>query len=211
MPDESLQQSEFEREKWQAWHELELKKWNEDNSRQNRDLALKEQDQRLHERELNNQERELRKARWTNPLVLAILAAAIAGGANAGVSVINNIYQLRLENFKATQTYTLEQNKEEATRILEMIKVSGSEKTAPDQAATNLGFLVDLGLISDQKIANKIKEYVNNRKPGTPGPYLAVSRGVGQIAYSGDCVDHLRLVGYLDATGAATIFEKIPC
>src|SRR6266481_3497729 len=115
-------------------------KWGEGNAHQNRELVLKEQDQYLRGREIERQEEELRRARWTNPLVLAILAAAIAGFTNAGVSFMNNAHQLHLEKFKANQTYTLERSKEEATRILEMIKVSGTEKTAPDRAATNLGF-----------------------------------------------------------------------
>ena len=210
MSDESTPPSEFEREKWHAWHELELKKWGEGNAHQNRELVLKEQDQYLRGREIEHQEEELRRARWTNPLVLAILAAAIAGFTNAGVSFMNNAHQLHLEKFKADQTYTLERSKEEATRILEMIKVSGTEKTAPDRAATNLGFLTDLGLISDQTVANNIREYVKNRKPGTPGPYLTLGGGSWQIAFAGECIDHARLVGYLDGNGPATNFVKVP-
>ena len=61
---------------------------------------------------------EVTRSKWNSPLVVAIMAAALAGIANAGVTGINDFLQRRTESQKA-----------EDGRVLEMIK-TGNTKTA---------------------------------------------------------------------------------
>jgi hypothetical protein len=121
---------EFEREKWRD--EYELRK---------RDLELRE--------------RDASRSRWSNPLVLAVLAAAIAGFGNAAAIWLNG-----------RQARDLEETKAEAARILEVIRTDN-----PDKAATNLKFLVDAGLISDDARRASIRTFLASRGAGQ-GPVL---------------------------------------
>lgn len=121
---------EFEREKWRS--EYELRK---------RDLELKE--------------RDASRSRWSSPLVLAVLAAAIAGLGNAAAIWLNG-----------RQARDLEETKAEAARILEVIRTDN-----PDKAATNLKFLVDAGLISDADRRANIRTFLDARAAGQ-GPAL---------------------------------------
>jgi hypothetical protein len=94
-------------------------------------------------------------------LVVAILGAAIAAGGNAVVSLINGMQQHSIENQKSEQA-----------RILEMIRTGDTEK-----AATNLQFLLDSGLMQGSDTAQRLKVFLANRKPGT-GPSLPEARGI---------------------------------
>jgi beta-lactamase regulating signal transducer with metallopeptidase domain len=93
-----------EREKWQA--EQEVKK---------DELALKK-------RELDIRETESKRAAWTNPLVIAVFSAAIAGVGNVAATVYSAYQQRAADERKATDTEKLESEKAEANLILEMIK-----------------------------------------------------------------------------------------
>src|ERR1700686_3738268 len=110
--------NDFEREKWRA--DCELRK-----------------------REIEITEREQARSRWSNPIVLAVLAAALAGLGNAAATWLNGIEQRKLETERAEQAKIMEETKAEAARILEVIKTGDADK-----AATNLKFLADMGLIS---------------------------------------------------------------
>lgn len=135
----------FEREKWVA--DIDFRK---------RELALKE-------RELDMKEREHQASTWRSPLIVAILAAAVAAAGNAIVASVNGKLQRELEGSKA-----------ESARILEMIKTGDAEG-----AAANLGFLLDAGLIADQTLSEKVQKFLKNRRPGA-GPALpAPSSRVG--------------------------------
>ena len=134
MPEQS--ESEFEREKWRV-----------DVSFRERELALKERDSA--------------RARWSNPLALAIFAAAVAAAGNAGVAWLNGREQRAVESLRASQTLELEERKAEASRILEIIKTAD-----PDKAANNLQFLIDTGLIINPSRLVEMKTYLANRKPG---------------------------------------------
>jgi hypothetical protein len=103
---------EFEREKWRGEYELR-------------------------EREIKVKEREASRSRWSSPLVLALLAAAIGAFGNAVAMWLNGRAQHDLETTKAEQARVLEEGKAEATRILEMIKTGD-----PEKAADNLKFLL---------------------------------------------------------------------
>jgi hypothetical protein len=132
---------DFEREKWLA--DLELRK---------RELAVKE--------------REASRSRWSSPLVLAVLAAAIAALGNAAAIWLTGIAQRDLETTKAEQARSIEETKAEASRILEVIKTGD-----PDKAAVNLKFLVEAGLISDADRRTSLQKFLAARAAGQ-GPAL---------------------------------------
>ena len=132
---------DFEREKWRG--EYELRK---------REIEIKEQ--------------EASRSRWSSPLVLAVLAAAIAALGNAAATLLTGREQIELETTKAAQARNTEETKAEAARILEMIKTGD-----PDKAAENLKFLVEAGLISDALRRASIEKFLTERKAGQ-GPAL---------------------------------------
>src|SRR5262245_30961345 len=101
---------EFEREKWRSDYELR-------------------------KREIELKERAASRDRWTNPLVLAVFAAAAAGLGNAAAIWLNGIEQRKLEESRAEQARVIEETKAESARILEVIKTNSS-----DEAAVNLEF-----------------------------------------------------------------------
>jgi hypothetical protein len=121
---------DFEREKWLA-------------------------DIRLREAELHLKQAESNRSRWNNPLTIAILAAAVAGLANAA-----------LELQKSKDSLALEEHRSEADRILEVIKVGD-----PDKAANNLQFLIDIGLLSPET-SRRMTDYLRARQPGK-GPVIS--------------------------------------
>jgi hypothetical protein len=101
----------------------------------------------------------------------AIYAAAVAGFLNILAAVYNQRAQRRLERDKADAADQLEREKTEATRILEMIKTGGDLRAAEN----NPQFLVQTGLISENKWGAKIVEFVKNHNapvlPASNGPY----------------------------------------
>jgi len=155
----------FEREKWQA------------------DLRLRERELSLREREEILKSLELRRSRWTNPLVLAVLAATLAATGNAVVAFINGVEQRELERTRADAQLALERHKDdslqaieeakaEATRILEVIKTNDVEK-----ARNNLDFLNQAGLITNPKRRAELQAYLSKLKPGE-GPALPSSTAI---------------------------------
>jgi hypothetical protein len=133
---------EFEREKWRA------------------DMALRE-------RELTLKERDSARARWSNPLALAVFAAAVAAAGNAAVTWLNGQEERTVETLRSVQSQSLEERKSEAARILEIIKTGD-----PDKAANNLQFLIDTGLITDPVRLKAMNSFLANRKPGQ-GPNVS--------------------------------------
>jgi len=101
----------------------------------------------LREREVSARELDSRRARWTSPLVLAIVAAAVAGVANAIVASINAGFQREAE---AERT--------ESARILQVIQ-SGD----PKAATANLQFLMDAGLISEH-VSPKLAAFLKTNR-----------------------------------------------
>lgn len=139
-----------EREKWQA--EIGLRE---------REIAVKEREVATKDREIELRLRDQRGGRWTNPLVLAVLAAALAATGNALVALINGSAQRELEDRRLTGQQTIEEAKAEALRILEVIKTGD-----PDKAAENLSFLLKAGLITDQARRLALADFLKNRNPG---------------------------------------------
>jgi hypothetical protein len=156
----------FEREKWIAEHALQLE-----------ELKLKTQQQDLLKSELALKESEAKRARWSSPLVLAVLGTALAALGNAGVTWINGRDQRTLEDTRATAAQhiqdnnnraqlTLEEFKADSGRILEVIKTND-----PDKAAVNLKFLLDSGLVSSARTSQNLNTYLAKRAAGE-GPSL---------------------------------------
>jgi hypothetical protein len=156
----------FERERWAA--ELKLRE---------REIKLKENEQKRQLLELRFKLREERRSRWANPLVLAVLAAALAAAGNAAVAYLNGSaqraleqtrgdQQLEIERSKATAQERLEETKAEANRVLEVIKTDD-----PAKAIVNLRFMLDTGLITNESRRQAMSAYLSNLKPGQ-GPVL---------------------------------------
>jgi hypothetical protein len=129
----------------------EAEKWETEKRFRERELALKEA-------ELKLKRDDHASSGWRSPLVVAILAAALAAAGNAVVTIVNSRFERDLDDRRA-----------EHERILEMLKAG-----SPDKAAANLKFLLNLGLISDASLATNLKSFLDVRAPGT-GP--AVNSG----------------------------------
>jgi len=149
------QDTGFDREKWSA--EFALRE---------RELVLKEREQANNDAELELKRQDQASSRWRSPLVVAILAAAIAAAGNAAVTVVNGRLQRDLEGKKRDAEIALEKSKAESSRILEMIKTGDTET-----AARNLEFLVKTGLVTDPERLAKLTEFLQKRSPGG-GPAL---------------------------------------
>lgn len=130
-----------------------------------------ERELELRARELDSKERGLqmvagqgRSGRWTNPLTVAVIAAALAGVFNLWLAYENNRAQLALERTRA-----------ESERILEMLKAGD-----PGRARENLRFLLQLGLIQDVELRRRIEAWEANpsRAPVYVGRTLPVLRTV---------------------------------
>lgn len=121
---------------------FEQQKWRDELEWRNAELEFKRRAQecehKIKEAELAFKKRES----WRSPLMLAVVAATVAGIANVFVAYYNGGSQRALEFQKAEQA-----------RILEMVK------TDEKQAINNLRFLSQIGLIADPAIRNKIDAY----------------------------------------------------
>jgi hypothetical protein len=124
----------------------------------------------LRKREVEIKERDQSRSRWSSPVILAVLAAGLAGIGNATVTWLNAFEQRKLEADKAIQAKIMEETKAEAARIFEVIKTGDADK-----AATNLKFLVDTGLITNSGRIEKIHAFLEQRPEGR-GPTLPVGQ-----------------------------------
>jgi hypothetical protein len=137
---------------------FEREKWRDEFSLRGRELETKRLDQG--------------RGRWTNPLVIAVFAAAVAALGNAGVAWLTAYEQRQADATKAEQTLAANESKAEADRILESIKTNND----PEKAATNLRFLVETGLI---KTKGPLESYLQKRKKGE-GPTLPAAGAASQ-------------------------------
>jgi len=155
------------------------------------------------EQELRRQEQS--QSRWTNPLVLAIAAAAIAALGNALVAYVNGRQQRRLERDRAKANRDLEQEKAKNEVKLERDKAAAQIRLERDKtkaqiqldslkaesdrilevvktggsteaAAANLQFLLDAGLVTQPGLDQHLRKFLAKRVPGT-GPTLPAADG----------------------------------
>ena len=129
--------TDFEREKWEV------------------ENAFRERELKVKEGELVLKRAEQARSGWRSPLVVAILAAALAAAGNVLVAIVNGYLQRNLED-KTSEDF----------RILEMIKTQN-----PDQNTANLKWLLQANLISDPKRRTDLQALVDKTAPGT-GPAL---------------------------------------
>ena len=135
----------------------EREKWEQERAYKERELLLREREYELKARETQLKEKEQKDSGWKRPLVVAIIAAAVAALGNAAVALTVGLMQRQLEEEKAEQQ-----------RILEMIKTGNTET-----AAKNLEFLVKVGLVTNKIQRDKLAEFLKTRQPGE-GPALPI-------------------------------------
>jgi hypothetical protein len=152
----------FEREKWRG--EMRLRE--REVAVKEQEAAIKQAEQQTRAKEIAFTQAEAAWSKWTNPLVVAIFAAAIAAGGNAVVAYINGAAQRQAEETKSRGEREIEASKAESTRILEVIKTGNIEL-----AKVNLKFLLDTGLIADRQRRTDLSAYLERAKPGE-GPTL---------------------------------------
>jgi hypothetical protein len=136
-------------------------RWEADIRLRERELAVKEREQETNSREVDAKIKELKRAKWNNPLVIAVLAAAVAAAGNAAVALINGVEQRAQDERRAITESDLEEGKAETARILEVLKTND-----PDKAAVNLEFLLKAGLISNDERRKNLLAYLAKRTPG---------------------------------------------
>jgi hypothetical protein len=134
---------------------LEREKWEAERGFRERELVLREREQEHKKGELARAAQASAGARWSSPVVVAILAAAVAAAGNALVAYTTSVSAKNLEAQKAEQA-----------RILEVVRTGN-----PDKAAVNLRFLLRAGLIDDGRTRARLTAFLDQRKPGT-GPSL---------------------------------------
>lgn len=152
--DPDLERLKFEQLKWQD--EVRLRQLS---------IEIDDRAQRSKDEENELRRDELNRSRWSSPLVIAILGATLAAAGNLVVNIIN-----------ANETKTLEKEKAEAARILEVVKTGD-----PDKAAVNLKVLLDTYLISDDFTRDHVQTYLDGREAGQG---LALSSAGAPVASS---------------------------
>ena len=190
--------------------------------------AVKQRELAVAEGDLALRRAAAEESRWTSPLVLAVLAAAIAAAGNAAVAYLNGGQQRRLEETRAGANRELEREKAEAqielerekaaaqraldeqesesARILEVIKTGDTER-----AAGNMQFLVDAGLVTKPDLVEKLSQYLATRAVGQ-GPALPPADGAFSFKDSADLTPATQaalsdtlgsFLAYLDKVGFA--------
>jgi hypothetical protein len=156
------------------------------------DLRLREMELDLRRDELQLKREELSKSRWSNPLLLGILAAL--------VGFLGNIYATFLQGRSAREAEAL---KLRSSLILEAIKTG-----SPSTAATNLDFLVKISYLDDPdgKIAAYIKAhgapFLPSATGGLTAARLSPSESVANLPPASHEWQLARAVGELQAAGA---------
>jgi len=144
--------------------ELERAKLQQEREFKKREFELKE-------KELDLQRQQSGWARWSSPVVVAILAGLIGYGG----TVVSNFLSRQNELDKQGVELRLAREKQEATLILEVIKTTGSAEEREKQTAANLVFFADAGLITSIKKAEL--EKLRGKAQGA-GPALPTAQGV---------------------------------
>ena len=135
---------------------LEERKFRSDRLARITELRLKRREIAAKEREVTAKEIELNRSRWTNPMVIALLAAAAGLVGNIVVARVNNSNSQEVERVRA-----------QSNLVLEAIKTGNT-----DTACKNLVFFAGLGLIDD---SNKVISKQCGKAPVGP-PSLPFSQ-----------------------------------
>jgi SH3-like domain-containing protein len=125
-----------------------------------KEIALREREIQIKAEEVELQRSEAAKSSKFGPILIAIWTAAAAAAGNGVVSYMNGQQMHRLENEKA-----------QSAIILEVVKTG-----SPDKAASNLAFLVEIGVISQEQAGARLRNYLQTRVAGQ-GPSTLGSTG----------------------------------
>jgi hypothetical protein len=133
-----------------------------------KELLVQQESLALRKVEVELKRVEIKRAKWNNAMSVAIVTLGLVGLANIAVIFHNG----RQDDRKAEQA-----------RVLEALKAH------PDQAAKNLQFLLEMGLVADDKLREKLSSLLKKRVPGE-GPSLEYSgyttdRSSSNTTYSG--------------------------
>lgn len=139
-----------------------------------RELALSEaklqQDRELKEQEFQLQVRQLAIGRWSGPVAVAVIA---------GLLGIAGTF------FSASENRELERKKQEGTLLLEAIRTGANGKEREQQAAANLVFLAEAGLVTlGKEQLGKLRQKAGDATPSLPSatsaPQQVISDSVRQ-------------------------------
>jgi hypothetical protein len=144
-----LKERELQLAETRAANERELKQ---------QELALSElklrQDRELKEQELRIQGRQIAIGRWSGPVAVAVVAGLLG--------IVGTF-------FSARENRELERKKQEGTLVLEAIRTGASGKEREQQAAANLVFLADAGLVNlTKEQTDKLREKAGDSTPSLP-------------------------------------------
>lgn len=149
-----------------------------------RRLALEElvaeQDYRIRLKELAMREATTRSSRWSNPLVLSIIAAAVAAAGNAYVSWLSGANRLAVEATRNSSQQEIEKERAEAERILEATKAKN-----PEESAERIRFLIEVGLISDPNRQAALEAYLEPKQPQTSATVTPSAESIVETYASG--------------------------
>jgi hypothetical protein len=157
---------------------FEHEKWEAEKAFREREVVIKERDLDAREAEIDLKRKEHAVSQWSNPLIVAILAASIAAISSTAVALVNGIYSRQVDRQRS-----------EEERILEMIKTGNADK-----AAENLRFLLSAGLITDPSTRSSLETFLNKRKAGS-GPVLPTTSADAAARVSQKLEDFLHVQG----------------
>jgi len=123
-----------------------------------KELSLREREIQIKAEEVELKRSEAEKNSRLGPILIAVWTAAIAALGNGVVTWING-----------QQMHLLEREKAQSAVILEVVKTN-----SPDKAASNLAFLVDIGVISQEQAGERLQKYLKTRVAGQ-GPSIPQS------------------------------------
>jgi len=102
----------------------------------------------------------------TNPVIVAAVITAIVSIAASIVSLKSAREQRLLDHERAMSQLNYEFVKSEFDFMLQALRAAG-----PDEAAENLAFLLDAGILQRNEARERVRNYLQNRKP-TKGPFF---------------------------------------
>lgn len=155
---------------------IEDKKWKSE-------FELREREVRIREKETEIKLKESERSRFTSPIVLAVIAAAVGAFGNAYIAWYNASEQRGLETKRAAEQHKLEDQKAEASLIIEIIKTRNNA----EKAVSDIVLLIQTGLIVDK--AQVISTYFRKRIVGQGLPSLPIEGASQKAAGESACAD----------------------
>ncbi len=115
------------------------------------DLELRklEFEERVREREIALKEKEFGRAKWSQPLTLAIMAAFLAATGNIVSSNFSSYNQARLEESKSQRQLKADIRRSREQFFLDILKTGDDAKTR-----SNLQFFLDLEVLTEEDFPN---------------------------------------------------------